>query len=167
MNAGIESLRGLSGAGLELLQCPGWSALWCWLAAASRWLLSQSAPSWMLQGSWIRLWLWKAVVVHLFLKWNFWRFLCFKIAYLCLVHVISVFWLGVNWGSGGGIWFGVGHPGVFGGCADNRASFHLWWKKQLVKHQRVSKYYENDFLRNFLLHYKFWLTAKFVKNSHI
>ena len=117
MNAGIESLRGLSGAGLGLLQCPGWSALWCWLAAASRWLLSQSAPSWVLQGSWIRLWLWKAVVVHLFLKWNFWRFLCFKIAYLCLVHVVSVFWLGVNWGSGGGIWFGVGHPGVFGGCA--------------------------------------------------
>ena len=28
--------------------------------------------------------------------------------------------------------------------ANNRASFHLWWKKNLVKHQNVSKYYEND-----------------------
>ena len=29
--------------------------------------------------------------------------------------------------------------------SNNRASFHLWWKKNLVKHQRVSKYYENDY----------------------
>ena len=28
--------------------------------------------------------------------------------------------------------------------SNNRASFHLWWKENLVKHQRVSKYYEND-----------------------
>ena len=28
--------------------------------------------------------------------------------------------------------------------SNNRASFHLWWKKNLVKHQRLSKYYEND-----------------------
>ena len=27
---------------------------------------------------------------------------------------------------------------------NNLASFHLWWKENLVKHQRVSKYYEND-----------------------
>ena len=26
----------------------------------------------------------------------------------------------------------------------NRASFHLWRKEKLLKHQRVSKYYEND-----------------------
>ena len=24
------------------------------------------------------------------------------------------------------------------------ASFHLWWKKNLVKHQKVSKYYDHD-----------------------
>ena len=27
---------------------------------------------------------------------------------------------------------------------NNCASFHLWWKENLVIHQRVSKYYEND-----------------------
>ena len=26
--------------------------------------------------------------------------------------------------------------------SNNRASFHLWWKENLVKHQKVSKYYE-------------------------
>ena len=40
-------------------------------------------------------------------------------------------------------------------------------KENLVKHQRVSKYYENDYLQNFLLHYISLLTATFVKNSHI
>ena len=25
----------------------------------------------------------------------------------------------------------------------NRASFHLWWKENLLKHQKVSKYYES------------------------
>ena len=24
-------------------------------------------------------------------------------------------------------------------------SFHLWWKKSLLNHQKVSKYYENDY----------------------
>ena len=28
--------------------------------------------------------------------------------------------------------------------SNNRALFHLWWKENLVKHQKVSKYYEND-----------------------
>ena len=28
--------------------------------------------------------------------------------------------------------------------SNNRASFHLWRKESLVKHQKVSKYYEND-----------------------
>ena len=28
--------------------------------------------------------------------------------------------------------------------SSNRASFHLWLKKNMVKHQKVSKYYEND-----------------------
>ena len=34
---------------------------------------------------------------------------------------------------------------------NNRASFHLRGKKNLVKHQKVSKYYENDGPQNFLL----------------
>ena len=35
-------------------------------------------------------------------------------------------------------------------CKYNCASFHLWWKQNFVKHQRNSKYYENDcgFLRS-------------------
>ena len=48
-----------------------------------------------------------------------------------------------------------------------RASFHLWWKENLLKHQRFSKYYKNDCLQNFLLHYMSLLRAKFVKSSHI
>ena len=27
--------------------------------------------------------------------------------------------------------------------SNNRASFHLWWNKNLLKHQKVSKYYES------------------------
>ena len=27
---------------------------------------------------------------------------------------------------------------------NNRTSFHLWWKENLVKHWKVSKYYETD-----------------------
>ena len=27
--------------------------------------------------------------------------------------------------------------------SNNRPSFHLWWKENLVKHQQVSKYYAN------------------------
>ena len=27
---------------------------------------------------------------------------------------------------------------------NNHASFHFWWKKSLIKHQKVSKYYEQD-----------------------
>ena len=34
---------------------------------------------------------------------------------------------------------------------NNRASFHLWSKEKLVQDQKVSKYYENDCLQNFLL----------------
>ena len=34
---------------------------------------------------------------------------------------------------------------------NNRATLHLWWKENLVKHQKVSKYYENDCLKNFLV----------------
>ena len=40
-------------------------------------------------------------------------------------------------------------------------------KKNLVKYQNVSKYYENDCLQDFLLFFMSLLTAKFVKTSHI
>ena len=45
----------------------------------------------------------------------------------------------------------------------NHASFHLCWKENLVKHQKLSKYYENDCLKNFLLLF----TAPIVKSSYM
>ena len=36
---------------------------------------------------------------------------------------------------------------------NNHDSFHLWWKKNLIKHQNVPKYYGRDCLKNFLLHF--------------
>ena len=50
---------------------------------------------------------------------------------------------------------------------NNRSSFHLWWKENLIKHHTVSKYYENDCLQNFILLFMSLLTAKFVKTCHI
>ena len=44
---------------------------------------------------------------------------------------------------------------------------HLWWKKNLVKHQIVSKYYENEYLQNYILLFMSLLTIKSIKNSHI
>ena len=51
--------------------------------------------------------------------------------------------------------------------SNNCPSFHLWWKENLVKHRKVSKYYETDCLQNFILLSVLLLTTKFVKNSHI
>ena len=51
--------------------------------------------------------------------------------------------------------------------ANNRTSFHLWGKENLVKHQKVSKHYENDCVQNFLLLFISLLTALVVKNSHM
>ena len=50
--------------------------------------------------------------------------------------------------------------------ANNRASFHLRWKYNLVKHQKFSKYFDDDCLQNFLLFLSL-LTAPIVKNSYI
>ena len=49
----------------------------------------------------------------------------------------------------------------------NYSSFHLWWKKNLLNYQKVSKYYEHDCLQNFILLFMSLLTALIVKNSHI
>ena len=40
-------------------------------------------------------------------------------------------------------------------------------QNDLVKHQKVSKYYETGCLQNFLLLFIFLLTTEFVKNSHV
>ena len=50
---------------------------------------------------------------------------------------------------------------------NNRISFHWWQKEDVVNHQKVSKYYENDCLQHFLLLFMSLLTAIIVKNSHI
>ena len=50
---------------------------------------------------------------------------------------------------------------------NNGSSFHMCWKENLVKLQKVSKYYETDSLHIFLLIFMFLLTTNFVKNSHI
>ena len=49
---------------------------------------------------------------------------------------------------------------------NDRVSFHFWAKENLLKHQRVSKYDDNDCLKNLLLDFMFVLAAIFVKNSH-
>ena len=51
--------------------------------------------------------------------------------------------------------------------SNNRQSFHLWWKENLVNHLKLSKYYETDCLQSFLLLFMLLLTAKFAKHSHI
>ena len=50
---------------------------------------------------------------------------------------------------------------------NNHGSLHLWCKENLVKYQKVSKYYDHDSLENFILVFMFLLTALFVKNSMI
>ena len=50
---------------------------------------------------------------------------------------------------------------------NNHASFHLCWKDNLLSHQKLSKYYEHDCLKNFLLLLMSLLIALIVKNSHI
>ena len=51
--------------------------------------------------------------------------------------------------------------------SNNRASFHLWRQKSLVKYQKVSKYYENDYLQNFVLLFMSLLRAPTVGGIHI
>ena len=50
---------------------------------------------------------------------------------------------------------------------NNLASFHLWRKKKLVKHQKFLKYYDHCCLQNFILNFMSSLTVPIVKNSHI
>ena len=47
--------------------------------------------------------------------------------------------------------------------SNNRALFHLRWKKNLVKHQKVSKYDENDCLQNVLSLFISLFTAPVIK----
>ena len=50
---------------------------------------------------------------------------------------------------------------------NNHPLFLFFWKKNLMKHWKVSDYYEIDCVKIFLLLFKFLLTTIFVTNSHI
>ena len=50
---------------------------------------------------------------------------------------------------------------------NNHTSFYLWRKENLVKHQKVSKYYDCDCLQNIILLFMSLLTGPVVKNSHL
>ena len=50
---------------------------------------------------------------------------------------------------------------------NNRPLLHLWLKEKFIKHQKVSIYYENNCLQNFLQLLISLLTTPIVKNSHI
>ena len=44
-------------------------------------------------------------------------------------------------------------------------SFHLWGRKKLEKHQKVSKYYENDCVQNWVFLFITLLTAPIVEKK--
>ena len=50
---------------------------------------------------------------------------------------------------------------------NNYTSFDLWWKQNLVKQAKVSKYYDHGCLQNFLLRFMSLSTAPVVKNRHV
>ena len=51
---------------------------------------------------------------------------------------------------------------------NNCASFYLWWKEILVKHQNASKYYENDYRSlNINSWFMFSSAIVFLQNNHI
>ena len=50
----------------------------------------------------------------------------------------------------------------------NHASFHLWWKENLLTHQKVSKYYENDWGSKFFsFNYDRWEKICFWKSCYL
>ena len=46
---------------------------------------------------------------------------------------------------------------------NNHTSFYLWWKENRVKHQDLSKYYDHECLKNFLLLFMSLITALLLK----
>ena len=48
--------------------------------------------------------------------------------------------------------------------SNNRASFPLWGKENLVRREKISKYYENYCIQNFVWLFISLLTATFVKD---
>ena len=48
---------------------------------------------------------------------------------------------------------------------NNKILFHLWRMKNLVKHEKISKYYDQDCLKNILLPFMSSLRAPIFKSS--
>ena len=46
---------------------------------------------------------------------------------------------------------------------NNHGSVYMWWKENLVKHQKVSKYYNHDCPQNFILLFMPSLKVPIVK----
>ena len=51
--------------------------------------------------------------------------------------------------------------------SNSRTLLHLRRKENLIKHQKVSKYYENVYLQDFFFPCMSLLKALIVKNNHI
>ena len=49
---------------------------------------------------------------------------------------------------------------------NNLTSLHLWLNENLVKHQKVSKYYDYDCLQNLFFLFMSLLIVPIVKSSH-
>ena len=49
---------------------------------------------------------------------------------------------------------------------NNQDSFQLWGKGNLVKHQKVSNYYDQDCLKNFRLYFMSLIRSPIFENSH-
>ena len=45
---------------------------------------------------------------------------------------------------------------------NNHNWFHMFWKTNLLKHQKVSKHYDQDCLKNFILHFMPLLRALII-----
>ena len=50
--------------------------------------------------------------------------------------------------------------------SNSRPTFYLWWKENLVKQRKVSRYFEHDWMENFLLSFMFLFTTNLVKSNH-
>ena len=50
---------------------------------------------------------------------------------------------------------------------NNHALLHLWWRENLLKHPKVSKYYDKDCILNLFVLFMSLLTAPFIKSTHI
>ena len=70
---------------------------------------------------------------------------------------------------GGKLWQSVRQLENIIFISNNHASFHLWWKENLVEHRKFSKYYDHDCRSNIFLCCvilkKFWWPSRYLHCS--